>query len=321
MGLNLTSAVHWWEEWQMRILVLSSLVIQFILLSFSFVRRLVVPGWIRFIMWLVYLAADAVAIYALATLFNRHKDGDRGGSILEVIWAPVLLMHLGGLEGITAYNIEDNELWSRHLVTAVSQVTVATYVFCKSWPGDSDKRLLQAAILWFIPGILKCFGKAANLKRGSVNSLVNSSSADVKGIARSQNEGSGLYSLEKYVEQAMAFVGEQKGGGEGMARQGERASVVEEGHHPPSQKGNDINSIQVRRELLKREMILHGEAYKLCVDLSSPYYRRLRIFKYFWVLSQEEVYGSVRQGLASAFLLLYTGLKTTIFSGMKGRGN
>jgi hypothetical protein len=50
-------------------------------------------------------------------------DQDRGGkSKLEVMWAPILLLHLGGHDGITAYNIEDNELWSRHFVTAVSQV-------------------------------------------------------------------------------------------------------------------------------------------------------------------------------------------------------
>ena len=42
--------------------------------------------------------------------------------MLEVMWAPILLLHLGGNDGITAYNIEDNELWSRHLLTAVSQV-------------------------------------------------------------------------------------------------------------------------------------------------------------------------------------------------------
>nr|CAB3460319.1 unnamed protein product [Digitaria exilis] len=79
---------------------------------------------------MAYLAGDALAIYALATLFNRHKpqDQDHGRSLLEVVWAPILLTHLGGVDGITAYNIEDNELWSRHLVTAVSQVTVAIYL-------------------------------------------------------------------------------------------------------------------------------------------------------------------------------------------------
>ena len=42
-----------------------------------------------------------------------------------MLWAPILLVHLGGQDGITAYNIEDNELWKRHVVTAVSQVSAA----------------------------------------------------------------------------------------------------------------------------------------------------------------------------------------------------
>jgi hypothetical protein len=64
------------------------------------------------------------------TLFNRHKDQDCGGkSKLEVMWAPILLLHLGGHDGITAYSIEDNELWNRHLLTAVSQVNDNIYTF------------------------------------------------------------------------------------------------------------------------------------------------------------------------------------------------
>jgi hypothetical protein len=114
------------------------------------------------------------------------------------MWAPVLLLHLGGHDGITAYNIEDNELWSRHLVTAVSQVTVAIYVFCKSWPPGGDKRLLQAAILMFIPGVAKCFVKPWALKSASIYSLVSSAAVQ-------QNEGD-MYPLEQYVKRAKDFV-------------------------------------------------------------------------------------------------------------------
>ena len=74
MGLiSLTSAVHWWEEWQLCVLVLSGLAIQFFLLFFPCFSRQAIPGWFRFIMWLAYHGGDAVAIYALATLFNRHN--------------------------------------------------------------------------------------------------------------------------------------------------------------------------------------------------------------------------------------------------------
>ncbi|CAD6258812.1 unnamed protein product [Miscanthus lutarioriparius] len=210
---GLTGAVHWWEKWQLRVLVLSSMAIQMLLLVFSSLRRFAIPRWARSITWLAYLAGDAVAIYALATLFNRHKEDQGGGGggggsgavagTLEVMWAPVLLLHLGGQDSITAYNIEDNELWSRHLLTAVSQVTVAIYVFCKSWPRGHDKRLLQAAILLFIPGVLKCFMKPWALKSASIYSLVSSSPA-----AR-QKQDQGMYPLQEYVKRAKEFVDQE----------------------------------------------------------------------------------------------------------------
>jgi hypothetical protein len=206
--MSVTGAVQWWEEWQLRVLVLCSLAIQCLLLLFSFMRRYAIPGWVRFMMWLAYLAGDAVAIYALATLFNRRKTDEHGGSTLEVVWAPVLLLHLGGHDGFTAYNIEDNELWSRHLLTAVSQVTVAIYVFCKSWPPSGDKRVLQAAILLFVPGVFKCFVKPWALKSASIYSLVSSPAASLK-----QNEDE-TYLLEDYVKQAKHFVQKQNGEGE-----------------------------------------------------------------------------------------------------------
>ncbi|XP_025809904.1 uncharacterized protein LOC112887843 isoform X2 [Panicum hallii] len=296
-------------------------------------------------MWLAYLGGDALAIYALATLFNRHhKDQDRGGSnrtLLEVVWAPVLLLHLGGHDGITAFNIEDNELWSRHLLTVVSQVTVAVYVFFKSWP-DGDKRLRQAAIVLFVPGVLKCFTKPWALKNASINSLVGSSAAE---RTAKQEEGQMCRPLEEYVKQAKAFARGQREDEDRMQQEA-RASVqegdhspsqrrrdalhgdvdlleeyvmkgarapVENGDHPPSQQAAEINTFQDRQNLTKREMILHSEAYKLFVDLSSPYPYRLSILKYFWVLSEEkaeQAHRSVRKGIASAFLLLYTKLKT-----------
>jgi hypothetical protein len=83
-----------------------------------------------------------------STVIRRIKvvvEEAAAAGMLEVMWVPVLLLHLGGQDSITAYNIEDNELWSRHLLTAVSQVTVAIYVFCESWPPDGDKRAVASS--------------------------------------------------------------------------------------------------------------------------------------------------------------------------------
>ncbi|KAF8725960.1 hypothetical protein HU200_020537 [Digitaria exilis] len=248
----------------MRVLVLSSLAVQFLLFIFSFMRRFNIHGVFGFIMWLAYLAGDLRPRHALQPpqgsrswsqqqgLDQDHEGRRSGSSLLEVVWAPILLIHLGGHDGITAYNIEDNELWSRHLVTAVSQ------------------RLLAAAIVLFISGVIKCFTKPWALKRAShyrIQALCPERTAK-------QNEGERCQ-IQEYVQQTKAFVREHEA----------------EGHHPPSRRGDEI---------------LHRAACKLFVDLPSPYPDRLSIIEYFWVLSKEEAFLSVRDGLASAFLLLYT---------------
>nr|AAL25189.1 Hypothetical protein [Oryza sativa]AAP52093.1 hypothetical protein LOC_Os10g05440 [Oryza sativa Japonica Group] len=203
--MGVSGVLEWWQEWQLRTLVLSSTAIQLLHYLFANRRKHATSSQFRTIIWLSYLGSDAIAIYALATLFNRHKNQDstssstaQGSRILEVVWAPILLIHLGGQDSITAYNIEDNELWKRNVVTMVSQVTVSIYVFCKSWPGG-DKRLLQAAILLFVPGVLKCIEKPWALRSASINSLV--SSDDLVPRTGKGNEQGGSISLESYVEE------------------------------------------------------------------------------------------------------------------------
>ncbi|GJN25872.1 hypothetical protein PR202_gb13758 [Eleusine coracana subsp. coracana] len=188
--IGIERAVVWWDEWQLRILVLGSLGMQWFLVLVAPMRKYTVARWFRTCIWLAYISSDAVAIYALATLFNRHARGSSecqyGGkaSSLEVLWAPLLLVHLGGREEITAYNIEDNELWTRHTVTLVSQVTVAVYAFYKSWPNDGNGRLLLSAILLFINGIINFCEKPWALRSASINRLVAVSSI-IKGERRS----------------------------------------------------------------------------------------------------------------------------------------
>jgi hypothetical protein len=112
---------------------------------------------------------------------------------------------------------------------------VAIYVFCKSWPPGSDKRLLQASILLFIPGVLKCFTKPWALKRASITSLVSSAKRTAK---RGEAGEMDLHSLDKYVKQAKAFVQEQKN--KGNEAQSERA-CVENSDRPPPQQGSEAS--------------------------------------------------------------------------------
>ncbi|OEL20159.1 hypothetical protein BAE44_0018822 [Dichanthelium oligosanthes] len=180
--------VGWWEDWQLRILVLGSLGLQWFLLLTAPMRKYTVPHIFRTCIWLAYISSDALAIYALATLFNRHArvsaaatvcgggivgvtESKHQSSLLEILWAPILLIHLGGQEELTAYEIEDNELWTRHTVTLVSQVAVALYAFYKSWPATSDWRLLAAAVLLFIIGVISFSEKPWALNRAKIDRL------------------------------------------------------------------------------------------------------------------------------------------------------
>uniref|UniRef100_A0A453DS10 DUF4220 domain-containing protein n=1 Tax=Aegilops tauschii subsp. strangulata TaxID=200361 RepID=A0A453DS10_AEGTS len=173
---DIWSVVRWWDDWQLRILVLGSLGLQWFLLLAAPMRKYTIPRVFRTCIWLAYISSDALAIYALATLFNRHARGSNCGGVeqsgvLEVLWAPVLLIHLGGQQEMTGYEIEDNELWTRHTVTLVSQVAVALYAFCKSWRSSSDWKLLAAAVLLFVVGVLSFSEKPLALNRAKIKRL------------------------------------------------------------------------------------------------------------------------------------------------------
>jgi hypothetical protein len=280
---GLSSAVDWWEVSQLRVLVLSSLVVQWILLLSSFGRRKVIPWWFRSIIWMAYLGSDALAIYGLATLFNRHKNiyGRSGSIILEVVWAAVLLMHLGGQEGITAYDMEDNELWTRYVATAVSQITVSIYVFNKSWPQGGDNKLLQVSIILFFVGIVKCMEKPWALKSASINSLV---SCDGPAESRANREAGGANPLQNFVQQARQLF------------------------CTPSQEEEEIKVRVVRAAKMHI-----NRPFELFVGLAFPYPHRLCVLQSFSVLNAEQLYLSLQTGLNGVLSRLYTKLKGSGF--------
>jgi hypothetical protein len=137
-------------------------------------------------------------------LWRQRQQHPRGG-----LGAPVLLMHPDGQDGITANNLEDNELWTRHVATAVSQITVSTYAFIKSWPQGGDTKLLQVPVMLFFVGIVKCMEKPLALKNASINSLV---SPDGPAESRANRGAGGTNPLQNFVQQAsqLFFVLEHK---------------------------------------------------------------------------------------------------------------
>ncbi|XVE59691.1 hypothetical protein DITRI_Ditri05aG0066200 [Diplodiscus trichospermus] len=143
-----------WNQCELRFLVLLSLSLQIILIVFGNRRKYIARNWIRFVLWLAYLSADYVATVSLGILASNQGDSDdssRENSLMS-FWAPFLLLHLGGPDTITAYSLEDNELWLRHLLGLVAQVGVAFYVFIRSL---KPMTLNYIAIPMFIAGIVK----------------------------------------------------------------------------------------------------------------------------------------------------------------------
>lgn len=68
------------------------------------------------------------------------------------LWAPFLLLHLGGPDTVTSYSLEDNELWLRHLIGLLYEVTMAIVLFLESLPSP---HLWKIANVVFTAGILK----------------------------------------------------------------------------------------------------------------------------------------------------------------------
>ena len=121
-------------------LVLVSLTLQLSLLHFGSRRRYSVKTWSRVFLWLAYLGADSVATVALGVISNNKRNRNscdcndsQVQNELMAFWAPFLLLHLGGQDTITAYAVQDKELWLRHLLGLVVQSGVALYILLLSW--------------------------------------------------------------------------------------------------------------------------------------------------------------------------------------------
>ncbi|CAL5003495.1 unnamed protein product [Urochloa decumbens] len=281
--MSISSVVDWWEEWQLRVLVLGSLAIQLYLAVIAPFRKLTGLNRLnRLLIWVSYLGGDALAIYALATLFNRQKRLQHhasssvmnGSHDLEVLWAPILLMHLGGRMTISAYNMEDNELWLRHVGVAISQVTVTVYVFWTTWSPSADKRLFIAAIVLFVLGIVRCFEKPLALKRASFNNLVTYFvPASIEEISTKKE-----VELEKYIQDAKLFY---------------------------VQRNNNQHD-DFTQTLPEADKKFHTAPNKMFVDYAYAYNDRVKVLKSLRLLDTESAFKALREGLSKTFDPVYT---------------
>uniref|UniRef100_A0A0D9X2M0 DUF4220 domain-containing protein n=1 Tax=Leersia perrieri TaxID=77586 RepID=A0A0D9X2M0_9ORYZ len=163
------SLVELYNVWEIQLIVLLSFILQVFLFFTGSLRQGSTNGLLRGIIWLAYLGADMVAIYALGYLSRHQDNGTMEAHPLVFFWTPFILIHLGGQDTITAFSMEDNKLWSRHLLNLVLEVSLALYVFWKSTSLRNNVQLLVPALLLFIAGIIKYVERTVALMYGSQN--------------------------------------------------------------------------------------------------------------------------------------------------------
>ncbi|XP_059656398.1 uncharacterized protein LOC132303233 [Cornus florida] len=149
-----------WNDWELRVMMLLSLTLQIILIVLGDRRKYLGRTRVRIILWSAYLMADWVATVALGIISRNYtgqqqcKTPSSGGVEIEnatndltSFWAPFLLLHLGGPDTITAYSMEDNELWQRHMLGLGVQTGMALYIFLRAWPGSFLLPILSMVML------------------------------------------------------------------------------------------------------------------------------------------------------------------------------
>ncbi|XP_037480266.1 uncharacterized protein LOC119357390 [Triticum dicoccoides] len=159
-----------WNHWATQILLLLSLALQIVLSVFAGIRRRQSSSMPRILLWLAYLLADSTAIYAIGHLSLSSAPSNHH---LVAFWSPFLLLHLGGPDNITAYALQDNQLWLRHLQTLVVQVLGAAYVLYKHIAGNGNF-LVLAATLMFTVGAVKYGERTWALKCSNLDSIRSS---------------------------------------------------------------------------------------------------------------------------------------------------
>lgn len=166
-----------WKEWELRGLILTSLTTQIILVSMGNRKRNEGGIWRKVTIWSAYLLADSIATMTAGILSNYVGEmyAQSGfldaNSELKAFWAPLLLLHLGGTDAITAYSVEDNELWRRHFFGVITQAITTYYILFMAWTGS---RLSLLFIVMFCVGIVNYLERVWVLYLASDNKFRNS---------------------------------------------------------------------------------------------------------------------------------------------------
>ncbi|KAG8037245.1 hypothetical protein GUJ93_ZPchr0004g40431 [Zizania palustris] len=151
MVLGLNALVDVWKNWSMEILLGASFVLQLVLAltaGFRWRGTGATSGAVRKVVWFCYVGASYVATTALGKFSVSGTSGTRQ---LVAFWSPFFLLHLGGPDSITAFELEDNQLSARYVMEFILRVVGVVYIIYKSISGSWD--LILAAWLMFLVGV------------------------------------------------------------------------------------------------------------------------------------------------------------------------
>uniref|UniRef100_A0A2N9F0J3 DUF4220 domain-containing protein n=1 Tax=Fagus sylvatica TaxID=28930 RepID=A0A2N9F0J3_FAGSY len=187
-----------WDKWNIKVIVLVSLFLQTVLILAAPLRKRTSKKLVSLLIWSSYLLADWAANFAIGHISNGQRNSgpccdmddnnNLGGGFISSVkfklfqssskrdndadlvafWAPFLLLHLGGPDTITAFSLEDNELWLRHLFAFIVQLLATLYVLVLTLPKNN---LLVPTILMFVAGIIKYLERTRALFRASLDSF------------------------------------------------------------------------------------------------------------------------------------------------------
>ncbi|XP_035835854.1 uncharacterized protein LOC110892120 [Helianthus annuus] len=165
-----------WDTCDLRSFMLLSLSLQTFLIIVAPLRKRTKSNLIIMLLWSAYLLADWAANFAVGLIMKGQGDssdnpGKKGRDTSEdagllAFWASFILVHLVGPDTITAFSLEDNELWPRHLFGLVFQFLSAVYVFILSLPHNG---LWIPTLLVFFNGMLKYIEKTRSFYLASAD--------------------------------------------------------------------------------------------------------------------------------------------------------
>ncbi|KAL4579104.1 hypothetical protein LXL04_015239 [Taraxacum kok-saghyz] len=165
-----------WNEHAIQGLIIVSLTLHISLTFLGYIRRYNRNTVMRIILWCFYNLAYAIvtislSITAQSVVETSNNSQDQKSITREFmsLWAQFLFLHLGGQDTITAYSLEDSELWLRELAVTLFQSGVALYILLLSLPGCSNLPLLS--IFVYIAGCIKCFERIRSLRLANIEHL------------------------------------------------------------------------------------------------------------------------------------------------------